>query len=233
VRSGVLVPIFEETVAPALRVAHEAERAGVDGVFCYDHLWPLGNPGRPALAPFPVLSALAAATRRVAVGTLVARVGLVPDRVLLAEFDALAALAPGRLIASLGTGDRMSAGENEAYGVEYEPATSRRERLRTCVRAALDRGFTVWVGDGSVATRTIAAEEGAALNLWDVSAEEVAAESRRVEVTWAGPGRLDVATTVARLAEARASWAVFAWPVDLDALSTAVSACAHGRAGAR
>ncbi|MHB1853012.1 MAG: LLM class flavin-dependent oxidoreductase, partial [Acidimicrobiales bacterium] len=64
VRTGVLLPIFQERADAALDAAERAELAGVDGVFCYDHLWPIGQPGRPALAPFPVLALVAARTRR-------------------------------------------------------------------------------------------------------------------------------------------------------------------------
>lgn len=223
IRTGVVLPIFQETADKALAVARRAEESGVDGVFCYDHVWPLGQPERPALAPFPVLGRVAASTRRVTVGTLVARVGLVPDGVLLSQYAALSAIAPGRVIAGVGTGDRLSAGENEAYGVEFTEAAARRGSLRACVRALLDQGLAAWVGDGSAATRAIAAEEGAALNLWDAGTDEVAAEARRSEVTWAGPPPTGapLAPLVARLADAGATWAVFPWPVDLEELAAA------------
>ena len=65
-------------------------------MFCYDHIWPLGEPDRPALAPFPILAALAASGEIPSTpgggpyfGTLVARVGLVPNGVLLGQFRAL------------------------------------------------------------------------------------------------------------------------------------------------
>ena len=68
----------------------------MDGVFCYDHIWPLGQPERPALAPFPILGALATMLgpsrgpgEGPYLGTLVARVGLVPNAVLAAQFVAL------------------------------------------------------------------------------------------------------------------------------------------------
>ncbi len=224
IRTGVLLPIFQEGADRALDAARRAEEAGVDGVFCYDHLWPMGQPARPALAPFPVLALVASRTRRIAVGTLVARVGLVPDAVLLSELAALSAIAPGRVVAGMGTGDRLSAGENEAYGVDFGLAAERRARLRRCVRAALDRGLTVWVGDGSAHTRRIAAEEGAALNLWGASPEEVRKEREHSEVTWAGPAEGPLAPTVARLADAGATWAVFSWPVDVDELAHARTA---------
>ncbi len=220
-RTGVLLPIFQEHADRALEVARRAERLGIDGVFCYDHIWPLGQPGRPALAPFPVLGVVAATTTRLALGTLVARVGLVPDAVLLSQFGALEAIAPGRVVAGMGTGDRLSAGENEAYGVEFAVADDRRRRLRGCVRAALDRGLTVWVGDGAPETRRVALEEGATLNLWDATPEEVADASRRSTVTWAGPVSGPIAPTLARLADAGATWSVLPWPVDLEELAAA------------
>ncbi|MDA8317964.1 MAG: LLM class flavin-dependent oxidoreductase [Acidimicrobiales bacterium] len=223
-RTGLLLPIFQERADPALDAAQSAERAGVDGVFCYDHLWPIGQPKRPALAPFPVLALVAARTRRVAVGTLVGRVGLVPDAVLLAELAALATIAPGRVVAGLGTGDRLSARENEAYGVPFEPAQVRRARLTRCVRAAMDLGLPVWVGDGGARTRRVAAAEGAALNLWEASPADVREQSRCTEVTWGGAAKGPIAPTVVRLAEAGASWAVFAWPVDVQELAAAGAA---------
>lgn len=232
-RTGVILPIFQEDAGPALARAAEAERAGVDGVFCYDHLWPINQPERPALAPFPVLAAVAAATSTVAVGTLVARVGLVPEHVLLAELDALAALAPGRVIAGLGTGDRLSAGENEAYGLPFAPAADRRSLLRSCAAAAARRGLAVWIGDGSAATRRIAALEGVALNLWAAAPGTVAVEACRAEVTWAGPAPSDVHHTVVRLAEAGATWAVFAGSVDLRALAAAGASVRASRTPAR
>jgi hypothetical protein len=59
IRTGVVLPTFRETPDDALRAADDAVTAGVDGLFCYDHIWPMGQPDRPALAPFPVLGALA------------------------------------------------------------------------------------------------------------------------------------------------------------------------------
>lgn len=237
VRTGVILPTFQPTAAPAQDVAARAEAAGVDGIFCYDHLWPLGQPQRPAIAPFPLLGALAAATDRVFLGPLVARVGLVPDGVLVAEVDALWALAPGRAVVGLGTGDRMSAGENEAYGVAFVPAEMRRESLRACVVALRDRGVPVWVGDGSGATRAVAEAEGAVVNLWDAGPDRVAAQAARGEVTWAGPspGARRLAPEVAALAAAGATWVVYGWPVDLDELAAAAVGPARpgGRPGGR
>jgi hypothetical protein len=130
------------------------------------------------------------------------------------------------VIAGIGTGDRLSAAENHAYGVAFDDADTRRASLRDLVRAVLDLGLVAWVGDGAEATRRIAVEEGAALNVWDAAPSRVTAEAALGEVTWAGPtppvtGGL--AATAASVAAAGASWAVFAWPVDLDELAAAGS----------
>ena len=136
IRTGVVVPTFRDTPDEALEVATRAFAAGVDGVFCYDHLWPIGQPERPALAPFPILATLAASYDGPPTpgggpyfGTLVARTGLVPNAVLVDQFVALAAWAPGRVIAGLGTGDRLSEAENLAYGIPFPPAAERRSDM--------------------------------------------------------------------------------------------------------
>lgn len=231
-KTGVILPSFRTSADEALAVARQADELGVDGVFCYDHLWPMGRPDRPALAPFPLLAAVAATTERVAVGTLVARIGLVPDPVLVSEFDALSALAPGRVVAALGTGDRLSAQENAAYGIPYLPAAERRASLRRCIRALRDRGLPVWVGGGAPATVALAQEERVAVNLWAASPGQVADQAGRSEVTWAGPtpspggGRPAVEALVAELAGAGASWAVFGWPTPLESVVGAARALA-------
>src|SRR5204862_6311366 len=106
---GITLPQFREEAGPALEVARSAEAAGLDGVFVFDHLWPLGRPDRPALHSTTLLGALAAETSRVTLGTLVARVGLVPNAVLVHALVTLHRIAgDGRFIAGLGTGDRAN-----------------------------------------------------------------------------------------------------------------------------
>ncbi len=231
-RTGVVLPTFRDTPDEALAVAESAAAAGVDGLFCYDHLWPVGQPERPALAPFPLLGALA--TRLAAppgggpcLGTLVARVGLVPNDVLAAQFTALAHLAPGRVIAGLGTGDKLSAEENRAYGIPYPPATERRASLVELARRLRADGMAVWVAGGSRGRTEEARAAGAALNVWDADAALVAARARgpeAVEVTWAGPpppADSPLHERLVALQRAGATWAVFGWPVDVEELADA------------
>jgi alkanesulfonate monooxygenase SsuD/methylene tetrahydromethanopterin reductase-like flavin-dependent oxidoreductase (luciferase family) len=221
VRTGIILPSFRDTADEALSVARRADQLGIDGVFCYDHLWPMGQPERPALAPFPLLAAIAASTGRVRVGTLVARIGLVPDEVLLAEFEALSVLAPRRVVAALGVGDHLSAAENEAYGVPFAPAADRRASLRRCARALRAREVPVWIGGGGRQTVQVAEDEGVALNMWTATPEDVARQAGRTEVTWAGPSPepAAVASLAAQLAEAGATWAVFGWPAPIEVVA--------------
>lgn len=201
--------------------------AGIDGCFCYDHLWPLGSPGRPALAPFPLLASLAALGPTAVLGTLVARVGLVPDAVLEAEVHTLAALTGGRFIAGLGTGDHLSAAENEAYGVAFPPAPARRDRLRGLAETFRAGGITTWVGGGSPATNDLAASTGAGLNLWAAPPEAIARHAARTEVSWGGLLPASTAAAgelLAALDRAGATWAVVGWPGSIDRLVEAARA---------
>ena len=159
-RVGVTLPQFLEDAEPAIAAARRAEELGLDGVFVFDHLWPIGQPDKPVLPAVPLLGALAVETRRVWLASFVARVGLKPDAVLVHELASVARMAPRRFIAGLGTGDRMSAAENLAFGVSFPPAAERRESLRRCCRDLGGLGVPTWVGvgAGSAATRAVAVE---------------------------------------------------------------------------
>ena len=236
-RAGVVLPTFRTTPDGALAAADAAVGAGVDGLFCYDHFWPMGQPERPALAPFPLLGALASRLHPRPdgapgpfLGTLVARVGLVPNAVLAAEFGALDRLAPGRVIAGLGTGDGLSAQENRAYGIPFPPAAERRAELVALALELVAAGITVWVAGGPAGRTDETRAAGAVLNVWDSDPALIAERSAGrdgVEVTWSGPPPESagaMAETVQVVGEAGATWAVFGWPVDVAALATAAHA---------
>jgi alkanesulfonate monooxygenase SsuD/methylene tetrahydromethanopterin reductase-like flavin-dependent oxidoreductase (luciferase family) len=188
---GVTLPTFTSDAGAPLRAAAVAEAVGLDGVFVFDHLWPMGSPGRPALWSFGVLGAVAARTARVHLGTLVARVGLMPDEDLLAAFGALAEVAGReRVIAGVGTGDHLSAPENRAFGVDYPHAAVRLADAERVAATLVDRGFTTWVGGRSPATADVALRARAARNLWGVTADDLASAAAHcgqvLEVTWGG-----------------------------------------------
>lgn len=221
---GITLPQFAEDPEPLLDAARRAEDLGIDGVFLFDHLWPIGRPDRPALSSTALLGALAAETRTSHIGTLVARIGLRPDAVLVHELETAAQLAPGRIIAGLGTGDRLSAAENLAFGLAYPPAAERLGALERCARALQAAGLPVWVGGRSGAVRRTAESTGATLNLWEVPVDTVAdAVASGLAVTWGGPipAGTSARAHLGALAEAGAAWAVVGWPDNLEELAAA------------
>jgi hypothetical protein len=145
----------------------------------------------------------------------------------VAELRSLGRMAPGRLVAALGTGDSASRAENDAYGVGFAPAEDRRRSLEAVAAAVADTGTTVWIGGGAPATVAVARRVGAALNLWDATAATVGARAADGEVTWGGPlagGTEQIAERLVELAGAGASWAVCAWPASLEAVAEAAAA---------
>ena len=261
IRIGVTLPQFRHDAEPAVDVARRAEAGGLDGVFVFDHLWPMGQRTRPALHSLTLLGALAAETERVVLGTLVARVGLMPDALLVHTFVSLHRMLGGRMVAALGTGDSLNREENEAYGIAFAPAPERLAALVDCCRRLRAVGVTTWVGGRSAAVRRAAGDAGG-WNGWGTDVATFAAEAAGVPpgpaLTWGGqvligrtPGEADaklrthgsrpglVAGTADHLrhhldglVEAGASWAVCS-PLDVGTDAGAVEILAEVAAGYR
>jgi alkanesulfonate monooxygenase SsuD/methylene tetrahydromethanopterin reductase-like flavin-dependent oxidoreductase (luciferase family) len=111
-------------------VALTAERAGWDGVFVWDHLWnrtlvPFGD-------PFVTLAAIAVATERIMIGTMVTALPRRRPQLVAQSTTSLDRLSRGRMVLGLGLGVD-SYGE---YSVFDEPAVDDRARA-----AALDAGI--------------------------------------------------------------------------------------------
>lgn len=210
---GITLPQFSDDVETAIAVARDAEAAELDGVFVFDHLWPIGQPEKPSMYSLALLGALAAETSRIDVGTLVARVGLLPDAVLVNALATVGRMVGARLIAGVGTGDKLSRAENEAYGVPYESAAVRLGRVARVVAMLGERGITAWVGGRSAATRELASSLGVPLNLWTPTTDEL----HGGDITWGGPVRpeTDVAALLGELADAGVRYAVCA-PVGFE-----------------
>jgi alkanesulfonate monooxygenase SsuD/methylene tetrahydromethanopterin reductase-like flavin-dependent oxidoreductase (luciferase family) len=214
----VVLPTARENGADALALATRAELAGVDAVMAFDHLWPVGERERPSLAPFPVLAAVAARSEVLFVGPLVARVGLFSTAHLVGEFRALSRVAPGRVIAALGTGDKTSFDEEAAYGLAARTPSERRARLDEAL-GALAGHAELWCGAGGEETNATARRHRAALNLWRASPGTVREAAADGPVTWAGPLEGGEALLDA-LERAGATWAVATRAGDLDALES-------------
>jgi alkanesulfonate monooxygenase SsuD/methylene tetrahydromethanopterin reductase-like flavin-dependent oxidoreductase (luciferase family) len=112
-------------------VAVTAERAGWDGVFVWDHLW--NRTLVPFADPFVTLAAIATATERVLIGTMVAALPRRRPQLVAQSTTSLDRLSNGRMVLGLGLGVD-SYGE---YSLFDEPAVDDRARA-----AALDAGIT-------------------------------------------------------------------------------------------
>ena len=214
---GVLLPTFRNGAADAFAFAERAVDAGVDGLFAYDHLWPMGSPTRPSLAPFPLLAAVARRHDAVIVGPLVARVGLVGTDHLVDEYLTLERVAPSRVICALGSGDKLSAGENEAYDIPVRSADERRALMAEAARD-LTEHMPIWFGAGNDETNRVAREVGATINLWDATPERIRDVAASGDVSWAGPVPSDLPATLDAVHDAGATWAVFTPDVDVEVL---------------
>jgi hypothetical protein len=226
-RLGIVLPTFAASPNDALDAARDAVRVGLDGAFVYDHLWPMGHPGRPAIAAYPLLGALAGLDGELVLGTLVARVDLVSSPDLVRQLATVATLNSGRFIAGLGTGDSKGAPEYAAYGLSLRPAFERRAILEEVSQALTAAGIEVWVGAGSPETNAIAERLGLTLNLWNASPDVVARHAERGPVSWGGTlphDRGDAAELVSGLESAGAAWAVFSWPGSTGPILVAASA---------
>ena len=214
---GALLPTFRNGAADALAFADRAVEAGIDGLFAYDHLWPMGSPTRPSLAPFSVLAAVARRHEGVIVGPLVARIGLVGTPHLVEQYRTLERVAPSRVICAIGSGDKLSAAENEAYDVPVRSGDERRALMAETARQLSDT-MPIWFGAGNDETNRVAREVGATINFWDAAPQRLRDMSKAGAVSWAGPVPADLASTLDAVRGAGATWAVLAPDVDVEAL---------------
>jgi F420-dependent oxidoreductase-like protein len=136
-RIGLQIPNFTYPgVAPAdlfERVAAQAvaaEASGFDTVFVMDHFFQLpllGRPDQEMFEAYTLLSALAARTQRVRLGTLVTGVTYRHPSLLAKEVTALDVISRGRAL--LGIGAAWFDVEHAALGFEFPPIKERYARL--------------------------------------------------------------------------------------------------------
>ena len=132
VRWGLSISLSGDLADPGLlaEVAVVAERAGWDGVFVWDHLW--NRTLVPFADPFVTLAAIAMATERVVIGTMVTALPRRRPQLVAQSTTSVDRLSNGRMVLGLGLGVD-SHGE---YSVFDEPAVDDRARA-----AALDAGI--------------------------------------------------------------------------------------------
>ena len=116
------------------KVALEAEKSGFDGLFICDHL--MGRSEEtyrlPCLDPWVTLGALAQATKKITLGTLVSAVGFRYPSLLAKMGATLDHISGGRLRLTIGAGWHEP--EYKAYGIPFPPVGVRMQQLREAVQ---------------------------------------------------------------------------------------------------
>jgi alkanesulfonate monooxygenase SsuD/methylene tetrahydromethanopterin reductase-like flavin-dependent oxidoreductase (luciferase family) len=124
VRSGLWLPLFEDLADPVVvaGLAAEAEEAGWQGVFVWDHLgW--RAPVRQVADPWITLAAIAAATDRVRLGPMVTPLARRRPAKVARETATLDRLSGGRLVLGVGLGTDQSGGELSKTGEALDDRT--------------------------------------------------------------------------------------------------------------
>ena len=203
---GLTLPNFVVDPQRVVDIAVAADGGPIAAVFGYDHLFRVAHDSsrRPALECFAVLGAVAASTRTVRVGSLVARASLRPPAVLAANFATLERIAPGRIIAGIGAGDGESRAENEEFGLGPGTLADRVAALERSVAAVGSTSVPVWVGGTVRHVGAIAAAAGT-WNRWGGDASAFAHDlavlrsiAPSVVGTWGGLVVLAETDTAAR-----------------------------------
>jgi alkanesulfonate monooxygenase SsuD/methylene tetrahydromethanopterin reductase-like flavin-dependent oxidoreductase (luciferase family) len=133
-RLGLILPMFSGDAEKVLTAARASEDLGYDGLFAFDHFFPPGGrPDQPSLEAFTTLGAVAAATSRVRLGTLVTRTVLRPPGLLAKVASSVDLISGGRMILAVGTGDPIDRPEHEAFGFPDLSVPERRANLTETV----------------------------------------------------------------------------------------------------
>ena len=126
-RFGVYLPQANVDFNTVKNVIIECERLGFDSAWLSDHLMALGSPADSILECWTTLSALAAATRRIRLGTLVLCNSFRHPSVLAKMAATLDFISDGRLDFGIGAG--WFRPEYEAYGIPFPKASVRISQL--------------------------------------------------------------------------------------------------------
>jgi F420-dependent oxidoreductase-like protein len=144
IRLGLQIPNFsygtgvEKLFPTVLAQAREAESAGFDSVFVMDHFYQLpmlGSPDQPMLEAYTALGALATATERVQLGTLVTGNTYRNPTLLAKIITTLDVVSAGRAILGIGAG--WFELEHDQLGFEFGTFTDRFNRLDEALQIIL------------------------------------------------------------------------------------------------
>src|SRR3990170_1608078 len=125
-----------------------AEETGFDGAWVFDHFQSLyGDPGGPCLEGWTLLAALAAATERIRLGTLVTVMTHRHPSVLATEAVTVDHVSNGRL--ELAVGAAWNDTEHQQLGIEFPIVAERAERLEEGIevlRALMTKDHVTYEG---------------------------------------------------------------------------------------
>ncbi len=150
---GLVLPIAEDDATHATlgyrairEVALQAEAAGLDSVWVYDHLlYRFGeNPTAGIWEAWSLLAALAEATTRVQLGTIVMCVPFRNPAVLAKMADTVDEISGGRLILGLGAGWHQP--EFDAFGAPFDHKVDRFEEALQIIVPLLREGRVDFTG---------------------------------------------------------------------------------------
>lgn len=141
IRLGLQIPNFsygtgvEELFPTVIAQAREADAAGFDAVFVMDHFYQLpmlGSHDQPMLEAYTALGALATATKRVQLGTLVTGNTYRNPTLLAKVITTLDVVSAGRAVLGIGAG--WFELEHDQLGFEFGTFTDRFSRLEEALQ---------------------------------------------------------------------------------------------------
>jgi len=133
-----------------------AEAAGYDTTWAFDHFDGAMLEGSTMLECFTLLGALAAATTRIGLGSLVVNAANRPAGVVATGASSVQAISAGRFVLGLGAGASPASrwgAEHRALGIELAPAMAERHRR---LEGALDLLDRLWSADRPAELATFA-----------------------------------------------------------------------------
>ena len=128
---GVTLPQIKRSWEETRAAAVAFDEFGFHSVWACDHLYGVPNPSIPIFEAWSLLSAVAAVTRRVELGTLVTPVGFRNPALLAKQIATVDSVAGGRVIAGLGVG--WFELEFAGHGMAFAPIAARLEQLEEAV----------------------------------------------------------------------------------------------------
>jgi alkanesulfonate monooxygenase SsuD/methylene tetrahydromethanopterin reductase-like flavin-dependent oxidoreductase (luciferase family) len=142
-RSGIFLPLFDELADPAIvaRLSADAEEAGWNGFFVWDHVrW--NEPVREVADPWITLATIATATDRIRLGPMVTPLARRRPAKVARETATLDRLSGGRLTFGVGLGSDRFGGEFSKTGEELDD-----RRRASMLDESLEILVAAWSGE--------------------------------------------------------------------------------------